>query len=536
MPFGVDLMFQVKTIKEPVRKTEETTELIIAGEVCEDLFMPIPPTSHSAIAGATILFNCSASPEQVAKHKYRRDLVQQQSGRTMSAYVYASSGPSESTSDLVFGGHCLIAENANMLTESIRVGDGTSTPEVYETHWCIADVDYKRLLHDRRMTTSFFNEKQDKTYRRYAVRVGETQGKLCRYVPAFPFVPSDQRELKARCTEIFDIQTAGLRRRVEALMNDHFTMSIGVSGGLDSTLALLCLLRVCCSLKINVERHVRALTMPGFGTGDRTKNNAYLLCKAAGVPLKEIDIRPACFEIFKSIGHDPFGISLKELQRKPEARTASEWYLLTEQLKKLPADAKDLTFENVQARHRTALLMANGFVIGTGDMSEIALGWCTYNGDHISNYNTNSSIPKTLVQFLVTHVASLNVENNPALAKVLYDIADCPISPELLPVAQHTETTIGPYELHDFFLFNMVRNGFTPEKIVLLATHAKFSKSYNDEEIRYWLKLFYQRFFASQFKRDAVPNGPKVGSLSLSPRGDWRMPSDAVVRMWIDSL
>lgn len=534
VPFGIDHMYQVG-------------DLLIGGEVCEDVFMASPPSSDLAVAGASILYNCSASPEQVAKSEYRRDLVKNQSGRCIAAYIYSSSGPSESTSDLVFGAHCLIAENASLLAESRRVGDGL--PLIRDTTHCIADVDYQKLLHDRRSTTSFFNTDAARNYRHIPIKLSEKQhAVLERKITATPFVPQKSESLHIRCAEVFDIQSAGLVRRLEQL-KPTTKASIGISGGLDSTLAALTLVRACRALPSPLTR-IKALTMPGFGTTKRTKSNAHDLCLALGIELEEVDIRPACFQTFLDLNYKPFGIDLRNID-VPEG-TANPMAYAIEQFEKMLLEVpkenrNDLNFENVQARHRTLLLMSSGVVIGTGDMSEMALGWCTYNADHMSMYNPNCSIPKTLVKFLVKYVAEnlavMGPNTAPALKDVLLDIVNTPISPELLPrsndgqIEQSTEDMVGPYELHDFFLFHFIRNGFPPEKIVYLAQNANgFSKNYTVEEIKKWLVVFYKRFFWAQFKRNCVPDGPKVGSVSLSPRGDWRMPSEADPTIWLESI
>lgn len=512
VPFGVDLLF-------------ECGPLTVGVEICEDLWMPIPPSAYQAVAGANVLLNLSASNEIVHKSRYRADLVVGQSGRCIAAYAYSSAGPTESTTDLVFGGHCLIAENGSLLEESPRVGDGQ--PIRRRSYAITADVDLERLQNDRRSTTSFDDcvPRLPFVFRRIGFRLGSEMAGLKRRVSGTPFVPKEGRELHRRCAEIFGIQCAGLANRVERLPSGQ-TLQIGVSGGLDSTLALLVAVKMCDMLGRD-RRLIHGLTMPGFGTTERTRTNALDLMQRLGVSHESIDIRPLCLEAFRSLGHKPFGIDCRQ-------RTADEMQAL---LAALPEAARhDLVFENVQARIRTLLLMSRGFVIGTGDLSEAALGWSTYNGDHMSMYNPNCSIPKTLVKFLVQYAAQHEFDGE--ARETLLSIAGTTISPELLPpsaigeIVQATEDTLGPYELHDFFLYHVVRHGFGPEKIVFLSQFADFSTSYDETVVRKTLALFYRRFFANQFKRSCVPDGPKVGTVSLSPRGDWRMPSDADGRLW----
>ena len=512
IPFGVDQVFQFG-------------EACIGVEICEDLWTPIPPSSHAALAGANVLVNLSASNETIGKAAWRRDLIRSQSGRCIAAYVYSSSGPTESSSDLVFGGHCLVAENGAVLDESRRVGDGELPPAFAATS-VVCDVDLDQLGHDRRVIGSF-DDARESAHASYRVCDLETreikvptrcQG-LRRRVDAHPFVPDERSELDVRCAEIFDIQTASLRKRLTCLSSST-KLSIGVSGGLDSTLALLVAIRAVDQMEWSRSQIV-GLTMPGFGTTEHTRRSADLLIEQTGISREQIDIRPLCLETFLSMGHRPLGLAIDE-------GTSIDG--LQEQLLAQPDDAKDLTFENVQARMRTLLLMSRGFVLGTGDMSEQALGWSTYNADHMSMYNVNASIPKTLVRFLVRYAADHYFEGE--LREVLHRIADTPISPELLPprqdgtIRQSTEATIGAYELHDFFLFHFVRYGFSREKILMLASHAQFDADYSKEEMSSVLDVFIKRFFYHQFKRNCVPDGPKVGSVSLSPRGDWRMPSD----------
>jgi len=514
VPFGTDLLFDAQA---------DLPGLVVGVEICEDLWVPIPPSGRQALAGAAVLFNLSASNEIIGKASYRRQMVNDQSGRCIAAYVYTSSGPDESTTDLVFGGHALIADNGSLLCE---------TPRFTRDNTLLAvDVDIARLVNDRQRTTSYFHApEQAQPWRRVSFTLPPTTQprRLLRAVEAHPFVPAGAHLLAERCAEIFHTQVAGLAKRLEhtGIRN----LALGVSGGLDSTLALLVGCKTLDLLGIPRAR-LSALTMPGFGTTRRTRSNALDLMRLLQVPGREIDIRPLCLEELKALGHRPFGIDLAGLDVDA----------LSERLARLPADNRsDLIFENVQARMRTSLLMNTGFVIGTGDLSELALGWCTYNADHMSMYNPNVSIPKTLVRFLVRWAAEHEFAGE--VRSTLLDIVATRISPELLPVGaageivQETESVIGPYELHDFFLFHFLRYGAAPEKILYLASHATFDRVYGADEIAGWLRLFYQRFFANQFKRSCLPDGPKVGSISLSPRGDWRMPSDAAARAWVESI
>jgi len=520
VPFGPNLLFRYGDIKVGI-------------EICEDVWMPIPPSCYHTIAGANIILNLSASNETVGKSDYRTDLVKNQSGRCVCAYAYASSGPMESTSDLVFGGHSLIAENSHILAESPRVGKGNK-----DSSSILADVDYQKLNHERRSSTSFGDsascvtdhievpiELVDRKMEDYFSHLGKA---LRRSVPKHPFVPSEPKRLRDRCEDIFGIQAMGL---VGRLTNIRGPINIGISGGLDSTLALLVAAKAFDHITQNRMR-IHGVTMPGFGTTKKTKKNAKKLMKGLRITQEEIDIRPMCIQMFNDIGHRPFGIG-------KEGYTLTK-DVLEEGLTNLEPGAQDLIFENVQARIRTSILMSKGFVLGTGDLSELALGWCTYNGDHMSMYNVNCSIPKTLVKFLVEYVAN----NDPDFIDVkdtLLKIVDTEISPELLPpgkdgeIAQSTEDKLGPYELHDFFLSHFIRNGSRPSKIYLLACQA-FLGDYETEFIKKTLKTFFERFFNNQFKRNCVPDGPKVGSVSLSPRGDWRMPSDADVELWLKEV
>lgn len=527
VPFGTDLLF---------RWAAHGSELIVGVEICEDLWMPIPPSSYQALGGANVLVNLSASNETVAKNEYRTQLVANQSGRCVAAYAYASAGPTESTSDLVFGGHCLIAENGHILSESERVGQPDMPVNVGD-RMTTADVDTQRLQTERRLLTSFGDASRimKRTFRTISFTGrGDLTG-LKRHVDGRPFVPKNERTLKSRCAEIFGIQCAGLAKRLKQIGMPN--IYVGVSGGLDSTLALLV---ACKTLKLLGENMAKIIgvTMPGFGTTLQTKQNAFDLMKWLGIGSDVIDIRETCYETFKAIEHRPFGIDMENV---------TTFYEFEEALKAVPPENRhDLVFENVQARVRTMLLFSKGFVLGTGDLSELALGWCTYNGDHMSSYNVNCSIPKTLVKFLVRYVAEHEARNigDPTnnLYHTLLKICDTTISPELLPpdeqgqIVQSTEDVLGPYELHDFYLSCFVRAGFAPDKILYLSDYADFGREYPREVRVKTLRTFLTRFFQNQFKRNCVPDGPKVGSVSLSPRGDWRMPSDADVTTWLEGV
>jgi NAD+ synthase (glutamine-hydrolysing) len=495
VPCGTDLLFCA----------EDNPALQVGVEICEDLWTPQPPSTAQALAGATLLLNLSASNELVAKAAYRRALVQQQSARCFAAYVLASAGVHESTTDMVFSGHALIAENGVLLAENERFARAA--------HLTIADVDVEYLQHERRVATSFSQAigagDQDCRPISFSSVQRHWRLPLQRALARQPFVPQDDSARAERCREIFAIQTAGLAKRLE---HCGFTQAVvGVSGGLDSTLALL----VCVDAfdQLNLPRaQVHAVTMPGYGTSARTYANVKTLCAALGVTLHDISITAACDQHFRDIGHDP--------QRH------------------------DIVFENTQARERTQILMnvANklgALQVGTGDLSELALGWCTYNGDHMAMYSVNCGVPKTLVQYVIGWVAATHAAE--AARRVLLDILATPISPELLPtgadgaIAQKTEDTLGPYELHDFFLYHAIRAGAPPRKVLLLACQA-FAGAYDEATLRRWLRVFYTRFFAHQFKRSCVPDGPKVGSVSLSPRADWRMPSDASAAAWLAEL
>ncbi len=517
VPFGTNLLFDCRTL----------SGFTLGVEICEDLWMPVPPSSLQAIMGATVLANLSASNEVIGKAWYRRQLVGSQSARCVAGYVYACCGDGESTTDVVFGGHCLVAENGVVLAESERFRHGQQL--------LVADLDLDRLLHDRIQSNSFHdaNRVADLGLGKYRtisfdLDPAPREPKLVRAVDARPFVPSDPATRDDRCRDVFQTQVAALGRRLSHVGSPP--VAIGVSGGLDSTLALLVLCKTLDALGVPRDG-IRALTMPGFGTSPETRANAHDLGRALSVPVREVDIRALCLEQMRALGHAPFGIKLHG--HTVESLTAALG-------RRAPENCTDLTFENVQARVRTALLMNSGFVIGTGDLSELALGWCTYNADHMSMYNPNVSIPKTLVKFLVKWAAENEFDG--AARRTLLNVAAADIRPELLPldasgaVTQLTESTVGPYELVDFFLYHFLRFGAEPDKILFLAGHATFDKQYAPAEVRHWLRVFLRRFFANQFKRSCLPDGPKVGSVSVSPRGDWRMPSDAAARVWLDAV
>lgn len=486
VPFGSKLLFACKNIPS----------LVIGAEICEDVWVPAPPSINHALAGATVIVNCSASDETIGKDRYRRDLISGQSARLISTYIYANAGEGESTQDLVFGGHNIIAENGTVLAESKRFKNGI----IY------GDTDLDRLKNERRRMTTFPNISKDYTTVYFSLAIKNLS--LNRFYNMTPFVPSSVEERELRCEEILSIQAMGLKKRLKHTGCKHAV--IGISGGLDSTLALLVIVKAFDMLSIPHE-NIIAYTMPCFGTTDRTYNNACNLVAALHGTLKEVNIKNAVNIHFEDIGQDP--------------------------------DIHDITYENCQARERTQILMDganlyNGMVIGTGDLSELALGWATYNGDHMSMYAVNSGIPKTLVRHLVRFYA--DTCNSDTLKNLLIDILDTPVSPELLPpvdgkISQKTEDLVGPYELHDFFLYYILRFGFAPDKIYRIAKIA-FKDVYDDAVILKWLKVFYRRFFSQQFKRSCLPDGPKVGSVAISPRGDLRMPSDACSRIWLDTI
>lgn len=517
VPFGIDLLIARGDLK-------------IGIELCEDLWMPIPPSSLQAAAGANLILNLSASNELIGKAQWRETLVRSQSGRCLAAYAYASAGPSESTTDLVFGGHCLVVENGTVLAQSSRVGNSEEKPVEHTS--ATADIDLDRLSHDRRQTTSWqmATQRIPTSFRILGLepQIKSSQGEL-RSITGRPFVPSQTETLHERCAEIFGIQCAALAKRVSRLPSDT-KLSIGISGGLDSTLALLVAVKTCQIYGWDPSR-IAGLTMPGFGTTAGTLAAARTLMKDLRITAREVDIRQLCLDTFIGLGYKPFGINVESL-------SLTEFDARLKQL--APKQHSDLVFENVQARVRTLLLMNHGFVLGTGDLSEQALGWSTYNGDHMSMYNVNTSIPKTLVRFLVEYLAHHRFSGN--VRECLLSVVAAPISPELLPttkdgkVLQKTEDTIGAYELHDFFLYHMLRFGVAPKKLLHLARLADFEGQYTAQQISDTLKTFLKRFFSNQFKRSCVPDGPKVGSISLSPRGDWRMPSDAEVTAWLNDL
>ena len=486
MPFGNKLVF----------RCADMPDLALGFEVCEDMWAPCSPAVDLAAAGATVIGNLSASNDIIGKDSYRRQLVTMQSAKLLCGYVYSSCGEGESTSDVVFGAHQMIAENGTMLAE--RRFDGGLL---------VSEVDVQKLCYERRRTQMF-----DKTPAvweiPFSLTVSET--KLTRYVAPQPFVPEGKEDRDARCREILLIASLGLKQRLEH--TGAKTAVVGLSGGLDSTLAVL-ITGLAMKMLDRPMTDIVAVTMPCFGTTDRTRNNAVILAEQMGATLRTVDISASVRSHFKDIGHD--------------------------------MEDHSVTFENGQARERTQVLMdianqTGGIVIGTGDLSELALGWCTYNGDHMSMYGVNASIPKTLVRHLVAYLARDNAKKDEALHDVLEDILDTPVSPELLPavkgeISQRTEDLVGPYELHDFFLYYILRWGFSPRKVYRLALYA-LGKQYSREVILKWLKTCYRRFFSQQFKRNCLPDGPKVGSVALSPRGDWRMPSDAKWTLWQSEL
>ncbi|RGI37072.1 NAD(+) synthase [Ruminococcus sp. OM07-7] len=487
IPFGPQILFQAKGMEE----------LVVAAEICEDVWSPIPPSIQAALEGATVIVNCSASDETIGKDTYRRALISGQSARLISGYIYANAGEGESTTDLVFGGHNIIAENGTILKESSR----------YVNEIIYSEIDLQRITGERRKNTTF-QPLDEETLVRVPFTIEETKTFLTRTFPKKPFVPSDEQTRAQRCEEILTIQAMGLKKRL-AHTNAR-TAVVGISGGLDSTLALLVTARAFDMLGRD-KKDIIAVTMPCFGTTDRTYQNACEMSKKVGATLIEVPIADAVNVHFRDIGHDP--------------------------------EDHSVTYENCQARERTQVLMdiANktwGMVIGTGDLSELALGWATYNGDHMSMYGVNASVPKTLVRHLVKYAADDTKDE--ALKNVLYDVLDTPVSPELLPpkdgdIAQKTEDLVGPYELHDFFLYFMLRFGYEPSKIFRIACMT-FDGEYDKETIFKWLETFCRRFFSQQFKRSCLPDGPKVGTVALSPRGDWRMPSDACVAVWMKDL
>ena len=487
IPFGPQLLFV----------ENQMANLIVSAEICEDVWSPVPPSIEAAREGATVIVNCSASDETIGKASYREALISGQSARLISGYIYANAGEGESTTDLVFGGHNLIAENGTILAEAKRFSNGI----IY------TEFDVQKIANERRKNTTF-TETQEHVLPRIPFGLEQTETILTRTFPSRPFVPRDDQERAKRCEEILTIQAMGLKKR---LAHTHAKSAVvGISGGLDSTLALLVTAKAFDALELE-RSGITAVTMPCFGTTDRTYQNACKMSLKVGATLREVRIGDAVMQHFKDIGHDPQDHSV--------------------------------TYENSQARERTQVLMdianqTGGLVIGTGDMSELALGWATYNGDHMSMYGVNASVPKTLVRHLVHYFADTCEDSS--LKEVLYDVLDTPVSPELLPpkdgeIAQKTEDLVGPYELHDFFLYYFLRMGYEPGKIYRIAK-LSFAGEYDDETIYKWLRTFCWRFFSQQFKRSCLPDGPKVGTVALSPRGDWRMPSDACVALWIQNL
>ena len=499
-----DLLFAGKTVRVTSEPTLfRTCDGVHFGvEICEDVWAPAPPSNHLALSGAEMIFNLSASDELIGKHDYLKSVLAQQSARTMTGYVYSGCGYGESTQDVVYGGNAMIYENGKLLAEADRFS--------LDPQMMITQIDVERLRTERRTNSTYVNAQHG-----FSARVIDAHGiqprdfQLIREVDAHPFIPKSD-DMKQSCEEIFSIQVMGLAKRIEHTHSKK--VIVGISGGLDSTLALLVCVKTFDKLKMD-RKGIVGVTMPGFGTTDRTYHNAVNLMKSLGVTMMEISIAKAVTQHFKDIGHDP--------------------------------QVHDVTYENSQARERTQILMdltnqLGGLVVGTGDLSELALGWATYNGDHMSMYGVNASVPKTLIQHLVRYVAETERRERDGqnTYEILMDVVDTPISPELIPADEHgnikqkTEDLVGPYELHDFFLYYFLRFGFRPQKIFLLAQCA-FKGSYDDETIKKWLSTFLRRFFAQQFKRSCLPDGPKVGSVSLSPRGDWRMPTDASSVLWL---
>lgn len=488
--FGTRLLFHCRQLPA----------FTLAVEICEDLWAPLPPSTYHALAGATVIANPSASDEVVGKSDYRRQLICGQSARTLSAYLYATAGHGESTSDMTFSANNLLAENGAVVDEAPPFSDGQ----------CRGEIDVEKLIGERVKNTTFKTEAMG--YTDICFDLNPVENRLTRTYACAPFVPSDMNQRAARCELIFNMQADGLATRLEHTHSQAAV--IGISGGLDSCLALLVAARTMKQLN-RPATDIHAITMPCFGTTKRTRSNAEILCEALGVTFAEIPIRDTVLQHFRDINQEP--------------------------------ENTDVTFENAQARVRTLVLMdranqLNGLVVGTGDLSELALGWATYNGDHMSMYGVNAGVPKTLVRHMVRYAADrAGRAGQKQLQTCLLDILDTPVSPELLPaketgeIAQQTESIIGPYELHDFYLYYVLRFGFGPKKIYHIAK-AAFGNKYEDETLRYWLRNFYRRFFAQQFKRNCLPDGPKIGSVTLSPRGDWRMPSDAVSSLWLSEI
>jgi NAD+ synthase (glutamine-hydrolysing) len=502
----------IPPMEQTVFVCEEIPELVVGFELCEDLWVADPVSNYLAKAGATLICNLSASDEVIGKDSYRRQLVSNQSARLVSGYIYCSAGDGESTQDMVFSGHNIIAENGSILAES----------RLFENGITISEIDFKKLAFERRKISTYpasaewdysskdsgFLDMENISRERFSLEIGETA--LTRKFAKTPFIPSNQAERNERCHLILQMQSHGLMKRIAHTHSK--TVVIGISGGLDSTLALLVCVMAMDLLK-RPHTDIVAVTMPCFGTTKRTRSNAEILCDALGVTFREVDISKAVLQHFEDIGHD--------------------------------YNDHSVVFENGQARERTKVLMnianqVSGMVVGTGDLSELALGWATYNGDHMSMYGVNASIPKTLVRHIVQYYGDTCTSDT--LRDVLYDILDTPVSPELLPtdesgteMTQKTEDLVGPYELHDFFLYYGIRWGFEPSKVKRLAKYA-FEGDYPDEVIDKWIKTFYRRFFSQQFKRSCLPDGAKIGSVTLSPRGDWRMPSDAVAKLWLEDI
>ena len=474
---------------------------ILGIEICEDVWAPAPPSNRLALAGADLIFNLSASDELIGKHAYLKSVLAQQSARTITGYIYSSSGFGESTQDVVYGGNALIYENGKLIASAERF---SMKPQLI-----ISQIDIERLRTERRTNSTYVNAQRGNVASILdAHSITPRDFVMLREIDPHPFIPKS-KDMKNSCDEVLNIQVSGLAKRM--LHTNSKNVVIGISGGLDSTLALLVCVKTFDKLGLS-RKGIIGVTMPGFGTTDRTYHNAIALMESLGVTIKEINIAKSVMQHFEDIGHDP--------------------------------KVHDVTYENAQARERTQILMdltnkIGGFVVGTGDLSELALGWATYNGDHMSMYGVNASVPKTLIQYLVRYVAEEMEGDDKKGAEVLLDVLDTPISPELTPadekgnIKQKTEDLVGPYELHDFFLYYFLRFGFSPRKIFLLAQHA-FEGKYDDETIKKWLTTFIRRFFSQQFKRSCLPDGPKVGSVSLSPRGDWRMPSDAMSTLWME--
>lgn len=474
---------------------------ILGIEICEDVWAPAPPSNRLALAGADLIFNLSASDELIGKHAYLKSVLAQQSARTITGYIYSSSGFGESTQDVVYGGNALIYENGKLIASAERFS--------MKQQLIISQIDIERLRTERRTNSTYVNAQRGNVASILdAHSITPRDFVMLREIDPHPFIPKS-KDMKASCDEVLNIQVSGLAKRM--LHTNSKNVVIGISGGLDSTLALLVCVKTFDKLGLS-RKGIIGVTMPGFGTTDRTYHNAIALMESLGVTIKEINIAKSVMQHFEDIGHDP--------------------------------KVHDVTYENAQARERTQILMdltnkIGGFVVGTGDLSELALGWATYNGDHMSMYGVNASVPKTLIQYLLRYVAEEMEGDDKKGAEVLLDVLDTPISPELTPadekgnIKQKTEDLVGPYELHDFFLYYFLRFGFSPRKIFLLAQHA-FEGKYDDETIKKWLTTFIRRFFSQQFKRSCLPDGPKVGSVSLSPRGDWRMPSDAMSTLWME--